>query len=308
MIVLKTRKDLERAVGDTEFGYIAMDKKQSYDEFHAGHEYLINYSKNNFEVTVVTFWDTVELMYEIYKVPQYQQELNKKWDPTSCYRWCSDHGVDFVLSPDDGYSSEYLKELDFDPTTDIRGVMNWVQDVWEKEGYAEYEPGKEDDSPFNNTIKAKTFIILQKLKTPLNCNFISTWKDGEARLIVADYINKYTKENYILLDPLKDTDSVYYSTTKSQLPTEALEILKKIESSVQSGYTDLEELKNRINSLDTKRVGFYVRRIDYIEGGVVGRENDYVNVQYVVGNIEDSYPIYLKGVRAIEEQPTRESK
>ena len=308
MIVLKTRKDLERAVGKTAFGYIAFDKKKSYDEFHGGHEYLINYSKSNFPLTVVTFWDTLELMYEVYRVPQYEQELNKKWDPDSCYRWCEEHGVDYVLSPDDGYSSIYLKELGFDPATDINDLMGWVSDLWEQEGYSDYQPGQVDDSPFNMTIKAKTFIILQKLKTPLNCNFISTWKDGEARLIVADYINKYTDENYILLDPIKDSDSVYFSTTKASLPPDAIEILKKIESSVQSGYSDLEDLKTRINSLDKNGAGFYVRRIDYIEGGVVGRENDYINVQYSIGEISDSYPIMLKGVRTIEEQPkTRES-
>lgn len=299
MQVLKTREELEAIFADTttSIGYVSLAQKTTADNLHAGHEHLVDYAKANFDVSVVSFWDTLELVYEFYKVSYLNYEIGLPWDSTGCLAWCEAHDVDYVIMPDIGYSSEYIDSLGIDMTS--TAVYEWVNNVWAENNYNAYDPTPNDASLYTATISAKTFTILQARKNYLNNTFVGSWKDGFPRFTISDYINRFTPESFVILDPIKTPDDLYYSSGYFQLTQPQKDIIKQFEGVVDTvGYADTTALIIALQELDPEGAeGLLIRRIDKIIGGVVGEANDFINIQYSMSNYPDAYPIYKKGVR-----------
>lgn len=295
MQILTTRPELEAAVGSSSVGYVSLSQKNTAQSLHPGHEYLVNYSKANYDLTVVSFWETMELMYEIYGNSFFLNEVGLPWDSTGCLAWCETMGVDYVLLPEIGYSKTYMDSVGID-TTDTT-LYTTIDQIWADNNYPAYEPTPDDASMFSSTIRAKVFVMLQNYKTPFNNHFIASWKDGYPRFTMAHYVNNYTTEHFELLDPVKTPDDLYYSSSYFVFTEAQKDIIKQFETVVDTvGYSDTTALTIALNDLDTG-VGFEVRRIDLTLGGVVGAANDFINIQFRMGSYPDAYPIYKKGVR-----------
>jgi hypothetical protein len=299
MEILNTREELEALFADSTeaFGYINIDRKSSASTLHAGHEALITYSKTLHGKTVVSFWNGIELIYHIFGGDYFLNDIGNAWDSTGCLAWCEAQGVDYVLLPDDWYSTQYLTDLGILDSTGLE-VYELVDGIWNTNGYADHEPTPTDASLYNTTLRAKTFVILQNYKTQLNCHFISSWKDGEPRFTVSDYINNHSTELYHLIDPIKTPDNLYYSTAYFGYTQDQKDLLLQIETTVDSvGYSDTTALTVALEALNTGTENFSVIRIDVNIGGVVGAANDFISIKYLMDGVTDSYPIYKKGVR-----------
>lgn len=300
MQILKTRDELEALFIDTttSIGYVSLAQKTSASSLHPGHEALIQYAKDNFDVVVVSFWETLELVYEFYKTQNIQDSIGTPWDSTGCLAWCEAQGVDYVMNPDVGYSKTYVESKGIDTTSSA--IFEWVDGVWADNNYQAYLPEPDNASLYTATISAKTFIILQATnKNYLNNTFIGSWKDGFPRFTITDFVNKYTPETFTMLDPIKTPDDLYYSSGYFLLTEAQKNIIKQFESVVDSvGYSDTSALIVALQALDPGSAeGLLVRRVDLIIGGVVGEANDFINIQYNMSGYPDSYPIYKKGVR-----------
>jgi len=300
MQIFNTRDELEAAIGTDTYGSIAIIKKDDAAKLHAGHESLVAYSKSNFDKTVVTFWEVLSTVHYVYKVAYLEDTYDQPWDSTGCLNWCEVQGVDYVLLPDPGYSEVYLesKGVFIDGTSTM--IFDWVDQIWQENNYPEYEPTEMDASKYTTTLKTKTCIILQYNKAPLNMNYVQTWKDGESIFIAADYVNSYMPDNdaYIVLDPIKNADGIYYSNRSSSYSQAQIDLLLQIDGVVNSvGYSDTTALIVALNDLNTGAENFDVYRIDVTIGGVAGDVNDFINVLFTIEGNTDSWPIYKKGVR-----------
>jgi len=294
MQILKTREELENAVGTSSFGWVSMSRKQGAD-IHPGHEALITYSNTNFDLTVVNYWNSLELVYALFGGERFLDEIGNAWDSTGCYNWCEAHGVDYVISPDVGYSSIYLQSMGIDTVSDVMSARRWVDAVWEDNNYLAYEATKSQMSQYNSMLGCKTRVIIQNWKTHLNCTCISSWKDGWPIFTACDYITKYTPENYIILDPIKSPDGLYYSSNYNIYTEAQKNAIKQIDAVVDTvGYDDTTALISAINNIGE---GLEAYRIDVAYGGVVGEANDFINVLFTIEGNTDSWPIYKKGVR-----------
>jgi hypothetical protein len=297
MQILKTMDELVVAVGDNTFGWLAFDKKQSASVLHPGHEYLVSYSKANFDLTIINFWEMIELMYSLYKLPYLVDKINLPWDSTGCLAWCEAQGVDFVFLPDPGYSQQYFLENGVDGTS--MAIYEYIEQVWYDHNYMDFLPTPTDASKYNTMIRSKTFVAVNHLKPIMNTRYISTWKDGEPRFTMADYITRdSTSEIYVLLDPVITPDGLYYSSGYFSYTEAQKDLLKQIDGVVDSiGYSDTTALTVALTELNTGAENFVVNRIDVLIGGVVGEANDFIDVKYIMDGYPDSYPVYKKGVR-----------
>jgi len=298
MQIFKTRPELEAAVGTDTVGWIAISKKIDASTLHAGHENLISYSKTNFDVTVVNFWETLNAMYELYKLPYLEPEIDKAWDSTGCLNWCEVQGVDYILLPDPGYIKEYFDSKGIDTTSTV--IYDWVDQIWFDNNYGEYLPEPNDASKYNTTIRMKSAVVMQKDKYPLNMTYVASWKDGEPVFTFADYVNKYLPDNdaYDVRDPLKTPDGLYYSSAYFQYTQPQKDLLLQVDGVVDSvGYSDTTALTVALEALNTGVEDFTVNRIDVTIGGVAGNDNDFISIYFTMGSLNDRWPIYKKGVR-----------
>lgn len=297
MQIFKTRQELEAAVGSQSIGHIAFGEKSSASLLHQGHIDLIDYSKANFDKTLAVFWNTLELVYELYGNSFFLNEIGNAWDSTGCIDWCEAQGIDYVLIPDVGYSHSYLQYAGIIDSTAMPYYL-FVDGVWGQNNYIAYEPTPTDVSQFCLTLKAKTFVILQNWKKHYNNTFVSCWKDGYPTFTMAHYVNNYTPENYVVLDPIKTPDGLYYSSAYPSYTADQKTLLLQVESVVDSvGYDDSTALIYALEDLNTGSENFSVQRVDVMYGGVVGAANDFINIVYTMGSLKDTYPIYKKGVR-----------
>jgi len=292
MQIIKTRPELEAAVGLNSVGYTGLSRKTSGDELHPGHANLIQFAKSNYDLSVVSFWDALELVYEFYDHEYFLDNIGMPWDSTGVLAWCEAQGVDYVLLPDQGYSAEYVASLGIDKSA----AKSMVNQIWSSNNYPTYNFDTQV-SQYNNMILAKTFVIMQNYKNQFNNIFVSSWKDGFPKFTNHDYVKYYTTEDSVLLAPIKSPDGLYYSSNYPYYTEDQKNLIKQIEGVVNNvGYADTNVLLAALNDLNTDE-GFEAYRVDITYGGVVGAANDFLNIMFTVEGNGDTYPIYKKGVR-----------
>ena len=295
MEIVTTREELAAAVGTSSFGYVSLARKQNSLNLHEGHAYVINYSKANFDKTVVGFWHGLELLYALYGIDYFGEDDGSVWDETGCLSWVESLGVDYALVPPLGYSATYLTQLGIQLNFQDPVVHAWVEQVWQDNNYPNNQGTIVDRSLYNTTLRAKAFIIMQHHKNKLNQTCVASWKDGYPLFTMAHYVNNYTTENFTLLDPIKNADNMYFSSVSDTFTPEEINTISQFEGVVNGvGYYDENTLRAALMSLSP---ALYVRRVDTTIGGVVGAANDFINIQFDINGKSDSYPIYKKGVR-----------
>jgi hypothetical protein len=295
MQIVKTRTELEGAVGASQIAYLGFSKKSFAGELHDGHIYLVDYAKSKYGKVVVNFWNSYELMRDIFKLTHLEPEIPYSWDYNGCYKWCEDNGVDIVFDPDFGYSAQFLKEMNIDVSGKDHKVYDDINSIWQQNNYPDYPPEVDNAYLLTGTCRAKMFVMLQTFKKKLNQTFVTTWKDGFPSFIRADWVTKYSSESFDLIDPLKDSEGMYYSSSNSSLSESQKNTIRQFESVVgYTSYDNTEALRNVLQELDTT---INVVRVDTLIGGICGEKNDFINIQYKIGDEMNSYPIYKKGVR-----------
>lgn len=295
MEIVTTREELTEALGTTPFGFVSIARKSDALQLHEGHAHLVNYSKANYDKTVVNFWHGLELLYALYGIDYFGDDTGAVWDEPGCLAWFDGLGVDYAFVPAVGYSTTYLTQLGIQLNFQDPVVHAWVEQVWQENSYPNNQGTIVDRSLYNTTLRAKAFVIMQHYKNKLNQTCIATWKDGYPLFTMAHYVNNHTTENFALLDPIRDSNGIYYSSEYFSYNQDEIDVIKQFEGVVNRvGYSDENTLRAALMSLSPM---LYVRRVDTTIGGVVGTANDFINIQYDMNGRSDSYPIYKKGVR-----------
>jgi len=295
MQIVKTMEDLYTAIGSQTVGCTAIDKKSNASNLHAGHLDLINYAKANYDISLVSFWDGIELIYYFYPEQRIADDITQVWDSTGCYAWCEANGVDIVMSPDLGYTATYLH--DYDKYISIANT----QALWLQRGYPVIEG---DGDSYFNSAKAVMAYLDWDPKTS-GWSYLNTWKDGCSRYVLADHLNRVREDYYVLLDPIKNSDGLYYSTLSQDMSQGEIDIAVQIPDVVDSvGYSDEYVLQEALRDLDPGGTfNFEPYRIHVTYGGIVGEANDFIEVFYSFGNYPsgksraDIYPIRKLNVR-----------
>lgn len=296
MVICLDYPDLFSKIEPTEkLGMIYISCKNPSELLHEGHSYLISTAKTSFDKIAVIF--CVSTLFDSFLYPQYQWPAfsNAEFDTTGCMNWCVENGIDYYLLN----NSVMMQNVITNSVTPE--LISQVDSIWQAEGYPAYPQYNDSTSTVTNTeffyyTMVKTWMI-GHLANPKSGTFIYSWKDGVNRFIMKDFAEKYMTSKVELLDPVLDEDGVYLSSSLT-LSEDERNIIKQIPTVVdQVGYSNVEVLKQSLNALDTQSLGFEAYRIDVVIGGIVGTNNDFINVFYQFPGKANNYPIYKRNVR-----------
>lgn len=293
MQIVKTYEEAVAAIGANTCGYIALSKKVSGDELHDGHASLVSYSKANYDLTMIGFWDTGEFMNYLFPENSIWDEMSQPvWDSTGCGQWCVVQGVDIVFVPEPGYTETWFEG------NDMEAIVQTIENIWATEGYPSVAVQDDNPSEFNTMQLAQGMCISDYIHNDRPWSHVNTWKDGHMRFTVKDFATKYAIPLvYEVLDPVTcPQDGLYYSSAHYEYTQDQKDNINLIPGIVDTtGYANIQVLIDEINQIDPGNLVCY--RIQVTEGGVVGAANDFVSVYFKYGELADVYPFYKEGVR-----------
>jgi len=297
MEIVKTREEYKKLLGDKRVGYINIRRKMSVNQLHSGHEYVINYSKNNFDLTTVSFWNIAEMNYVLFRDKMFRPFMKNlsRWDKNGCVEWCRQKGVDIVLVPDDNYMFDYISEK-----SQNMNLIEFIDDVWATNNYPTY---KKEENPYQYVwmLSAKSFCIYQYVKTNTNSKIITTWKNGEIVFIVEDFVKKYVYPNgeLVILDPIKDNDGLYYSSSNIEANVQK-NLINYFDSEIRRVLNIPGDLKKDVLSTSFSSLG----KTDKFSNGfkiieIYASQNPllrgkFVNITYSYNGVICTYPFYSK--------------
>lgn len=295
MILVTTPDEFGEAIKDKgTVGYINIRRKMSSDLLHSGHEMLINYSKSNYDLTAVVFIDFYELVYALYKydISKTASENLKVWDRDGCLNWLNDHGVDIAYVMRENYFIEWeAANHDLIETT-----KKWVDQIWIENNYPMHpEYGSNQKMWFLTTKAAMVYFYLAK---HFGTYQITTWKNGDIVFIYNHFTKKYIKENkFIVLDPIKDSDNLYFSSSQHKLKNTHKQVIKKFENTIKKiGYADKQLLKDelsKLNIVDKYAIGLEINEIVITDNDLVGTDKLLININYMINGSICNLPLYL---------------
>jgi len=297
MQIVKTWDELNPLIAGQTVGNIALARKKSAAQLHAGHLSLVEYTKSNFDVCLVSFWDPVEFIYWFYTEQNIVEDLEDTvWDSTGCLDWCLSNGVDVVILPDAGYTDIFMNGYD-----KVTGKSN-VATIWAQRGYPEVT----DEASYNYFRSPKSIMMyIDWQDKPAGFTYINTWKDGCSRYVLEDHLNRIRSDYYLLLDPVVNPDGIYYSSASETYNQDEIDLVTAIPGVVDSvGYDDTTALIEALLELDPGgTLQFDPYRIHVTYGGIVGEANDFIEIFYSLGTYPsgkvraDMYPIRKLNVR-----------
>lgn len=300
MKVLKTRPEIKEVLSAAEdvgqrVGHVNIRRKGSSRQLHSGHESLINYCKENFDIVFVSFWNPMESVEVIYQEATAKEINNilKNWDREGCLNWLEEKGIDYVIAPEHGYVAQYTREK----LTNIEDVKRWINQVWEANAYPTHTPN--NFSPYIWMLTTKAYALFTAYKTPFNMTYVTTWKNGEIVFIFKDFLKKYSpKLKMSILDPSFDTEGLFHSSSHMDFTKTQKQVVQQIRrTTIETGYKDKTKLVKALESLDKVNgkysIGLKILDVCITEGGVVGDSNVFVNITYSINDKIGYFPVFI---------------
>jgi hypothetical protein len=214
MIIVKTVKEAVQLTSGFITTYFPIQKKKNALELNQNYTNIINLGRSYGTKTVIGFWYPQALLN--YLDSTLATELNLEWDTAGCVYWAQSQNVDIAIVPDCDY------EIDISNLIYYRKKINRI---WNNEQYEKYFV-----SP---TESHKTKILCLALLTNKNSwKYVSSWGDGITRYIEADFMSKYTNNRMLIVDPVKSSDGLLYSSSYFLYTPEEKTELVKIEQAV----------------------------------------------------------------------------
>jgi len=281
MYIIKSYQDvIEHFNGDmSDLCVVVFDKKNHRNNFHKGHEYVIEYAQSNFKYTLIVFGDTGGFTKQYYQYNKYKE--NDRYEPNylDCYNWCVDHNIDFIWWQESDFYKKYNQNLD--------ERKEWVEELWREYDLENCVYSTNTKKIYNERIKAR---MIFKKNFNLNWTYLSTWKDGFIKLYDQWFSNNFTKEKYILIDPIRDEKGLYYSREFGMYNSKDIKLINEL--------CDTANIICRENIDDIYKQQyrkFYANGIKLkdisITTGIINPEKILVTFTISKNNVDELYPI-----------------
>lgn len=295
MIVATTPEQFESAIAKKgTVGYINIRRKMSSTDLHSGHLSLINYSKNNYDLTAVAMTDFYEMVYAIYgyKRAKVAKDGLKNWVRNECIEWLQNNSVDVLYLLYDGFFIDWYnnnRKL-------VENTKKWVDKIWVENNYPIYEEyGAEQELWM---ITAKSAMVYYYLEKHFGTYQITTWKNGDIVFIYDHFTKTYIPENnFVIIDPTKNKDDIYYSTSYGNISPTQKSVISQFENVVKNvGYNDKELLKIELQKLNIQgkySIRLEITDITITDNHLVGSDKIFININFKMGENICNHPLYL---------------
>jgi len=203
-------------------------QRKNAGELHIGHEYLLNQIKSNCEISVLCFYDVPYLISQLYHMNNQIEPV--AWDENYCTTWAANNGVDFVFIPSNNFLTDLTGVVNFDV------MKNQTDNIILNEGYAELIPGQ-----YISQLKFLIFSLLisKEIGGFFHKNYhYCCWEQIPIPFIRRDVSRKYSFPEVIIIEPLRRSDGLPYSTSLLNLPQTKIDIFVSVNNSIRNLFTD----------------------------------------------------------------------
>lgn len=296
MQIVKTLEEARQVTIGLQTVHFILQKKDSASKLHDGYIHLLDTGRQYGKKIMVSFMyshvinDFATELENLTLTPIYNNEgvFNShlfEWDKDGCIAWAGNKNIDVLWIP------EYQDEIDIIQVPKLKYYRTVLATAWEEEGYLDLI-----SHPIIND-RAKTHC-LGRLTADADWKYVGSWKDGIFMLVLAHFTNKYTKARYIMPDPIKAPEGIYYSSSYFNYTDKEKEYLAKIEPTVMSFdfNKDLGILKDNLNVFG-KEINLKIIYLkSYVHPEIIGPNRRIVYVNFIVGNNkqDDIYSFMLR--------------
>lgn len=301
MQVIKTFEEAQFDSTAT-IAHIGINRKDSIDAFHAGHELCISEGKKVADIVMLTFWEPFETLEYLYGDETDEFTLNPNdvlsHDETACIQWALSQGVDIVYYPEKG---EMIKIFDDYIVSDLK---SWVNGISSTEGYSLINT--------NSLFIFKATLIYEKARNEKAYRKdykVTSWKDGYTRYLERHFLDNYVNCPTILVPTLKDSESnlPYSNRAYDLMNDQERQWISQVEDIVIDNssilHIDIEHFKqdvtDQINMLDSTGV-FYVTNIEvyndskFMDSDILVEVDLHVNDKFRSEGIVGRFPYVIR--------------
>lgn len=290
MEIITTRDEFKEFTKDAKtVGNITIHRKRDSSFLHNGHKYAVQYSKDNFDLTIVSFRNHSEIIWALYdddKAKSYSQSVFN-WDKEGCLKWCEDNEINAVIIPPNQAT------FDVHRTEEMKLIKEKAEEIIKERNYPIYD---QETHPIHYYIMLLYKSTLISHLSPANDNTIAitSWKSGILSLIVNDFNNLGTKNKIVVLDPLLTDDDIPESKTIKQLTDSQIKLIKTIPSIIEQDennkkdenflLNNLKKIESTIINGDEYFSGIEVKEVSIINNGIAGEGRIFISIFYKVNN------------------------
>lgn len=225
MDIIKSYQDvIEKYDGDLSgICQLALDKKNNQYNFHAGHEYMLELAKDTGKDILISFNNTGTFTKTFYTGNTYKESgSDLEGNYMACYNWCKEHDVEMFW-----WISDTMLRSN---ASDGHQAKEWVEQLWNDNDLDAFITSVNRDDMLIQRIKAR---MIYKRGCQLNWTVISSWKDGYVRAYDKWFSDRYSKEDFILVDPILNDKGVYYSRHSDMYSDDENEVLSELDEYAQ---------------------------------------------------------------------------
>jgi hypothetical protein len=234
MNILKSYQEvIEMYNGDlSNICQVAFDKKNNQHNFHAGHDYMLDRARETGKDILISFNHVHTFVKNFYKNNKYKDTGQKQEaNYLSCYNWCKERDVELFWWLEDSVIRNNSSDHD-------KNII-WVEEFWNDNDLGSYITSINKQHILIERIKAR---MIYKRDCQLNWTVLSSWKDGYVRVYDKWFSDRYSKEDFRLVEPILNDKGVYYSRHD--------DIYNDDESNVLNELKDYAQVTNRDNLQD----------------------------------------------------------
>jgi hypothetical protein len=198
--------------------------KQGPHQFHDGHKYLVEKTKQNFDKMIVMLLNQ-KLYYDIYTVLydkyNYKPDIVTEWDKKGTLTYLESIGVDIVSIEENFVTKEEIIE---------KQEQAWRQIILP---YVKYFP-ENNIHGFNRLIGVQVFVIAEMLR-PRPYTRVLSYKDGMIAFVMKDIFIRYFGQEYLVYEPLKNyQNNLYFSTNHKNFTLDELQLVSNLFENIKT--------------------------------------------------------------------------
>jgi len=282
-VVINSFRDVIENYDLNDICSVTFDKKNNYDNFHKGHDYIFDYAKANFKYVLLIFADPRSFPKYFYVGNKYKENKKSKANYLDCYNWSMKHDADLFWWHDDDFVKDYAPDY-----------RDWVDEWFEEHDLYKCLTSHKRNQHIIERIKA---MMMLKRRSQLTWNKLASWKDGYVKFYDAWFINNFTPEKHLLIEPIKNENGVYYSRHYKEYDKNQIKIFNLFEEYAE--HINKDNLTEFFNRLYKKMLvnRMKLQNIEIADGKIMNGK-EMIFYSFKINNIAESYPV----VRELNEQ------
>lgn len=289
-------KKYSKSVYNNTIAYIGMQRKESLDSFHVGHEQCVAESKQHADKVMVGFMNLGEIFTNVY--PEYGIYTSKSSEQIKqvCLQWCEQQNVDLVLWPERG------TELSWVESFNLEELRAYVENVISTNNYFALDDYRK--------VLLRAAMLFTKIREDLDLYRIDvrvgSYKDGSWRLGMKHFLETYMNQVFISPEPIINplTGFPYMSSIVDSILMPQKSFTEQLPSLIETGKSQIQidveqykqDLLSSINALDTSGE-FRALRVEVFYDLVwIDNNKAFIEIPLHVNNnfSGDSYLVYCE--------------